>query len=321
MAINIDSQDLVNYPGNVKRVTLDQDSVVPIGFEGDEQFMLSFSTTAYSDNVARTRIQTYYVTNFKSGWCKSSGFAGTKFALDSTHCSLEVKIDSTVSGVSGGYYRITLDHDDGVPIDAEVVADDMELKVRALADTLNTADTGYRLAYMNSSVEFIGGRFWVVSGSLSEHYTGSNKSSVRVRESSVNDCSEILGFNLSTSSEVLDSVSIKEALVLTTFSGSVTTSGTSQITINQSVGAAANDCMIITDGTNTDYFQVEGVTGGTIIDFDAAKITHDYIANNAKVQLLREQDPDADPTLWFDNVDKITRHGIKTMVNQIDYSS
>jgi hypothetical protein len=42
MAINVDTQDLVNYPGTVKRVTVDQEQVVPSGYEGDEQFMLSF---------------------------------------------------------------------------------------------------------------------------------------------------------------------------------------------------------------------------------------------------------------------------------------
>ena len=69
MAINIDTQDLVNYPGTVKRVTVDQEQVVPQGYEGDEQFMLSFSTTAYSDNTARTRIQDNYVTYFiKEEW-------------------------------------------------------------------------------------------------------------------------------------------------------------------------------------------------------------------------------------------------------------
>ena len=59
---------------------------------------------------------------------------------------------------------------------------------------------GYKLAFMNSSVEFIAGRFWIVSGSVGEYYTGTNKSSVRVRESSVNDCSALLGFNLPFSS-------------------------------------------------------------------------------------------------------------------------
>lgn len=320
MAINIDTQDLDNYPGNVKRVSIDQTSVVPQGYEGDEQFMLNISTSAYSDNVNRTRIQDYYVTSFKTGWCKSSGFAGTKFALDSTHNSLEVRIDSTTSGISGGYYRITLDHNNGIPIDADVVAADMETKIRAIAGNLGTADIGYRIAYLNSTVEFTGSRFWIVSGSLSAYYSGANKSAVSVRSSVVNDCSELLGFNLSTTSEIEDSWSVKEALVLTTFSGS-TASGIEQITINQSVGAVVNDCMAITDGTYTDYFQITNVVGDTTIHFNSDTVNHDYTASKTKVQLLRVQDPNTTPTLWFDNVDKIIRHGIKTMMNQIDYSS
>lgn len=320
MAINIDTQDLSLYPGNVKRVTVDQESVVPQGFEGDEQFMLSFSTTAYSNNTNRTAIQDYYITNFRAGWCKSSGFTGQAFALDASNCSLEVKVDATVSGIDSGYYRITLDHDGGLPIDGEVVASDMETKIRALADTLATADEGFRLAYLNAVVEFTGGRFWIVSGSVGQFYSGSSRSSVRVRASQVNDCSAILGFDLSMSSESLDDVTIKEALVTTTISGS-TASGTSTISLNQAVGVSANDCMSITNGTNTEYFQVTAVPTNTSVQFDASTISYDYEADSAKVQLLREQDPDADPALWFNDVDKITRHGVKTIINQIDYSS
>ena len=36
---------------------------------------------------------------------------------------------------------------------------------------------------------------------------------------------------------------------------------------------------------------------------------------------LREQDIDADPYLWLDTIDKITRHGVKVIMSQIDYSS
>ena len=319
MAINVDTQDLVNYPGNIKRVTADQESVVPQGYEGDEQFMSSFSTTAYSNIDTRTRIQTYYITSFKAGWCKSSGFKGTTFALDATHCSLEVKIDATTSGISDGYYRITLEHNNGLPINSEVVAADMETKIRALASSFGSADMGFKLAYMNAVVEFTNGRFWIVSGSLGKYYSGANKTSVRVRASAVNDCSSVLGFDIPSTSELMDSQSIKEALVLTTFSGSIV-SGAGQITINQNIGATVDDCMLITDGTTTDYFQVESVVDGIIINFDGNTVHNDYIMNKAKVQLLREQDPDADPALWFNDIDKITRHGIKTIINQIDYS-
>ena len=135
MAINVDTQDLVNYPGNVKRVTVDQEQVVPQGYEGDEQFMLSFSTTAYSNNVNRTRIQDNYVTHFKAGWCKSSGFAGSsgKFLLTSSANSLKVKLDSTVSGTDGsGYYTVALGYNTDVTArDGEVIAADLENKIRA----------------------------------------------------------------------------------------------------------------------------------------------------------------------------------------------
>ena len=319
MAINVDTQDLINYPGNVKRVTIDQESVVPQGYEGDEQFMLSFSTSAYSENVARVAIQDLYITDFKAGWSKSSGFSGNKFALDSTHRALEVKIDSTTSGISDGYYRIMLEHSDGIPADAEVVAADIETKIRAIADNLEGEDVGYRLAYMNASVEFKGGRFWFVSGSLGAYYSGANKSSVKVRPSALLDCSELLGFNLATDSETVDSLGVKEALVLTDYVA--TASGVGAITISANIGAVVNDCMVITDRVNHEYFQITDVTGGTSIEFDRSKVTNDYDMLKTKVQLLREQDPDADPTLWMADVDKITRHGIKTMINQIDYSS
>lgn len=322
MAINIDSQDLLSYPGNVKRITVDQASIVPSGYAGDEQFVLSFSTSAYSDNVNRTRIQTYYITSFKAGWCKSSGFAGTKFALDSAHNSIEVRIDATTSGIAGsGYYRVTLDHNDGIPLDGEVVAKDIENKLHAIADTLAVEDTGYRLAYLNSTVEFTGGRFWIVSGSVGQYYAGTNRSSVKVRASQVNDCASILGFDLSVDSESLSSVSIKEAMLITTFSGTANPTGTATIGLNQAVGAITNDCMAITNGTDTEYFQVTGTPSNTTIQFDATKVSSDYLAYGSKVQLLRAQDPDAIPYLWYDSVDKITRHGVKTIINQVDYSS
>lgn len=322
MAINIDTQDLTNYPGIVKRVVVDQEQIVPQGFEGDEQFLLSFSTTAYSDNVARTRIQDYYITYFKAGWCKSSGFAGSsgKFGLSSTANSLKIKLDSTVSGADGsGYYTITLGYNaDETLRDGEVIASDMEEKIRALADTLNSADSGFRLAYMNATVEYRQGRFWIISGSLSRYYSGENKSSVSIIPAASNDATIVLGFDLSTTSESLDSVAIKEALLASDY----TISGTS-MTISTSVGAVEGDCLMITDRTNTDYFQLTAspTGGGTALAFAGTAIKHNYTNGEAKVQLLREQDPDADPTLVFGDIDKITRHGVKTMISQIDYSS
>lgn len=321
MAINIDTQDLVNYPGTVKRVTVDQSSLVSQGSEGDESYVMSFSTTAYSNVTSRTAIQTLYITNFKSGWCRSSGFAGTanKFALTASGNTIGVKLDSTVSGTGGtGYYDVVLDYNaDGTPISGETIAEDMEIKIRALADDLETADIGNRLAYLNASVEYEDGYFWIVSGSMGSSYTGSAKTAVAVSSGSSNDASTILGFNLSVSSESLESIAVTEALLATDY----TVSGTT-LSVSQNMGASSGDCLMITDGTNTDYFQLVSAPtgGGNTFTFSSTAITNSYTSGAAKVQLLREQDPMASPKLWHDNVDSVVRFGIKTIVNQIDYS-
>ena len=317
--INVDVQDLENFPGNVKRVSIDQVSVVPSGAEGDEKYLFKFSTTAYSDITARTVIPDYYVTDFKSGWARSSGFTGNsgQFNLTASANSLLIKIDSTVSGTSNGYYEIILDYNvDGTPLSGDSIAEDLEVKIRALGDNLNTADASYKLAYKNVSVEYKDGKFWIVSGSVSKFYTGNNRSYVDVISGTTNDALAVLGFDLKINSAILNSMSINEALVTSGY-----TTGTSGITIDQNIGAVEGDCLLITDRTNSDYFQLDGnPVGGVALTFSSTAITHNYGANVTKVQLLREQDPDSGPTPWFTDIDKITRHGIKTMINSIDFS-
>ena len=327
MAISIDTQDLVNYPGVTKRVSIDLESIVPLGSEGDEKFVLSATTSAYSDNTARTAIQDLYVTEMKSGWCKSSGFAGSsgKFYIDDTHKSLRVKIDATVSGTDGsGYYTITLTpNDDGTPITGEVVAAELEENIRALAYTLETADTGFFASYRNASVEYKNGKFWVVSGSISPYYSGNNRSSVVVASGTVNDCTEVLGFDLPTTSYSLANVAVKETLLNQDY-----TAGTDTLNVNTGTGATAGKVFMITDGSGTpEYFTALSGTNDTTIKvatvvangYDA--ITGNYYAGKAKIQLLREQDPESVPTNWFTSMDQLVRFGIKTISNQIDYSS
>jgi hypothetical protein len=316
---------LDNYPGVTKTVTLDQSSVVLAGEEGDEQYVLKFSTTAYSDNNSNTAIQTMYITDFRNGWCKSSGFAGSsgKFDLDSTHNQLKVKLDATVSGTDGnGYYTITLEYNqDETPISGEAIAADMEEKIRAIS--LETADTGFALSYLNASVWFQDNKFYITSGSVGEYYTGDNRSSVRVAAASSNDCSAELGFNLEMNSETMSSVAVREAIL-----GADYTTNTTPLTIGAGTGATAGDCFVITDGTNTDYFTVlSGTTSTSLVVPTSANngyvgIAHSYTtASGAVLQKLRRQDPDGEPTMWFNDIDSITRFGLKSIINQIDYSS
>lgn len=321
MATTITVYDLENFPDNSKTLTIDQKSVLPIGAEGDEKWVLSFVTTAYSDISESTAIQDIYIQEIKTGWLKSSGFVGTggKFTIGSNSKQLKIKIDNSAGAVDGGgYYTITLD--EGVNLTAKAIAEDMETKIRAL--TLVTADVGYKLAYMNASVEYEGGKFWIISGSVSPYYTGTTRSSVKVAQAGGDICYQTLGFNLSVDSETIAGTDIKEAMIAQPY-----TTNTTPLTINAGTSAAAGDCFMITDGTNTDYFTAISGTTETVIQVCThannayVGIDHNYTTSGTMVQRLREQDPDQAPVAYYDTVDGITRWGIKSIINEIDFSS
>lgn len=326
MAISINVQDLDNYPGTVKRVSIDLESIVPLNMEGDEQFVLNASTSAYSDNTLRTTIQDLYVTEMRAGWCKSSGFAGAsgKFYVDDTHKSLKIRMDATASGTDGsGYYTVTLTpNDDSTPITGEVIAVELEEKIRALADTLETPDIGFYSSYRNASVEYKNGKFWIVSGSVGAYYSGNNRTSVVVAPADTNDCSEVLGFDLPTTSHALSSVAVKETLLNSDY-----TTNTATLSVNTGTGATAGKAFMITDGSSIEYFTaLSGTTDSSIVVATTTNngytaINNNYSANKAKIQLLREQDPESVPTSWYTSIDQLVRFGIKTIANQIDYSS
>jgi hypothetical protein len=328
MALNVDTQDLDNYPGTTKRVSVDQESIVPAGFEGDEQYVINVSTTAYSDNTNNTTIQDLYIMDFKAGWCKSSGFAGSagKFDVDSTHYKLNVKMDNSTttsgSSIGNGYYEIELAYnDDDTPITGEALAADIEEKIRAIS--VDTEDTGFALSYLNASVDYTNGRFWIISGNMGSYFTGDNRTSVRVLPAATMDCSAELGFNLPIDSETSAAVSIKETSLASNY-----TTNTTPMSISPGTGVTTGDALSITDGVNTDYFvAISGTTDTSVVVPTSGNngfigINNSYTTTSgARVQILREQDPDGTPEIYHDNVDSIVRFGIKTMINQIDYSS
>jgi len=328
MALNIDTQDLQNWPGNVKRVTLDQSNIVLTGQEGDEQFVLSFSTSAYSDNTNRTAIPDLYVTTMKTGWCKSSGLTGVggKFTLTSSAHSLKINIDYTTNSGTGsgdGFYIIDLIYNmDSTPISGEVIADDLQLKIRALANNLHVDDEGLQLSYLNASVEYKNGKFFITSGSVGEYFNGINRTSVLVSAADDNNASVVLGFDLSINSMDIDAISVKEVLVASPYVG-----GTGSLTIAPGTGVSVGDCLMITDGNNKEYFTAISGTAdpiislATLLDNGYIGITNSYASLISKVQILREQDTEVVPNFYHTTIDNICRHGIKTLINQIDYSS
>ena len=325
MAVNVTVYDLDNYPDNSKTVTTDQKTLVPVGYEGDEQWVLSFTTSAYSDNTDRIAIQDIYVREIKAGWLKSSGFTGSggKFTLVSGSSNqLKIKLDNSAGQTAGGgYYVVELTA--GVNLTGDAIADDLQTKIRALpSDTnWNTADSGYQLSYINAMVDFADGRLKIISGHVGQYYTGTQRSSVDVAKYSADTCYENLGFDLSITSESIAGISAKEALLASNY-----TTDTASMIIGVGTGVVNGDCMLITDGTNTDYFQVITVSGVILtVPTNGVNgfigISNSYTAGVSKVQLLKEQDPEQVPTAYHDTVDSITRWGISSMVSQIDFSS
>jgi len=325
MAQSITVYDLENYPDNAKTITLDQKSIVPAGQEGDEKWVLSFVTTAYSDNTDHTDISDLYVQEMRGGWLKSSGFVGTggKFTIGASSKQLKIKLDNVTGAVGeGGYYVITLTT--GVNLTGDAIAADMETQIRALPDDASwvAGDAGFKLSYISCTVEYKEGRFWIISGSVSAYYTGVSRSSVKVAKVDGDTSYETLGFDLSIDSESIAGVAVKEALVTSDY-----TTDNTPLDIAAGTGVVAGDALFITDGTNTDYFTaISGTTDTSVVVpisgvNSYVGITHSYSQDTSMVQILRKQDPENEPVSYYETVDSITRRGIINIVNQIDFSS
>jgi hypothetical protein len=182
----------------------------------------------------------------------------------------------------------------------------------------SVSDDGFILAYRNCSVEFANGKFKIISGSISTYYTGTIKTAVAVVSGTGNDCTSMLGLDLYISSEDIANTSVKESLVVQDypFGGDYT-----KLYIQTGTGVQTGEVMVIKDISNTEYFRVDGVLTDSVVTVTSGILTNTYTADNAKVQVLRVQDPEAQPASPFESVDAVARYGIKHTVNQIDYSS
>ena len=319
MAITVNLYDLENYPDNPKRGTVDVVQMVPTGYRGDEQYVLKFSTTAYSDVENKTSIADIYIQEMACGWAKSSGFTGMagKFTITSSTNKLRVNIDGATSGSYAGFYEIILE--EGVNLTGESIAADIEAKLRDV--TLAAEDASKSLAYKNCVCTYRNGRFMIQSGSVSNSYVGSNKSSVKVfTQPFAESATETLGFDKGVDSEYIATTSIKEVVTTSNY-----TVGSSTLAVGNGLGVVAGDALSITDGVNTDYFvAVSGTTDISIhvpnqSEHNFNAISNDYIAGS-KVQLMRSVDPEMEPVSALSTVDMVCRWGVMSLINQIDFS-
>lgn len=310
MATNITVKDLDSYPGVSKTITVDQKTLVPTGAQGDEKWVMSFVTTAYSDNTALTAIQDIYVQEFSTGWAKSSGLVSLGSSITiSGGAAFEISIDGS------NWYDVSLTGDTYGP---DSLADHIQTVIRAIPTTsgIGWSAVDDQLAFKNSMVEYVNQKFYIISGNVSEFYTGSSKSSVDVRVNGVDPLYKNLGFDLGVTSEEVATREVKESLVITSC-GSTSVA----IVVNTMTGLVAGDPMAISDSTNTEYFIAASGTSNNNIVISSGTLTNSYTANETKVQKLRLQDPDQKPVNYHSTVDSIMRWGIMSTLNQIDFSS
>lgn len=311
MAVNVSVYDLVNYPDNSKTVTVDIRQVTPIGYEGDEQWVVSCTTTAYSDNTNRTAIADIYIQNQRSGWAKSMIVNGPFTIVSGSNQEFKIKMDADPTWRT---VNITADTYSG-----DSLAEHLEEEIRALNDSVSAT---YQLAYMNASVEYEDGRFKIVSGSVSNRYTGTNRSSVVV-DSTANSA-HYLGLDFPMTSIMLAGFEAKEGRVDTSYTAGATTLNVKEYTWSDAATVSGSVFAITSDNSSWEYFLC---TGGTVSALTIAGLhgsgglVNSYNDNDKIVMFNGPQDPEATPSPWYDDLDGIVRWGVKTLSNQIDYSS
>jgi hypothetical protein len=303
MATNVTVYDLENYPDNNKTVVVDHKQVVTTQGAGDETWVLSASTTATASGSAS--IQDVFINKFVVGWSKSTGFSQGPYTINSGQKNLKVSINGSTAR------EISLT-ESVVPVSGDDVAADMQTQINALAAT-GGAEAG-NLAFKNAWVTFDDGRFIIQSGSPATYYIGSNRSSVVVSAGASNDVSSHLGFFAQVYSQAIASRTINETYLSWPV---VSASGWTYVEVNDETIASAGDCIVVTDGTNSEYRYVSSVATGKI-NINAA-LSNSYAANS-RVQTLREQDPESNPVSVFESIDDASRFAVSSLVNQIDFS-
>ena len=309
MAINSTVYDLEGYPENSKTVTTDILKVVPVGAQGDEKFILTCRTTAYSNFTDKTSIDDIFIQEFLCGWAKSSGFVGPVFTLDNSHKELKIKIDGVASFQT---IELTI----GSNLTGDTIAADIQAKLRALADVAS-GPVENNLGYKNCRCSFADSRFIIKSGTISKLLSGTGASSVEIDTSG--NASAILGFDLPVQSISLAGTDIREVM------SSAYTADSPTLVVDSGLSCSAGDALYITDGAHTDYFTVlSGTTETVLIVPTSSGNGFEGIANSydagSKVQKLRYNDPGYYPESCLKSIDDAVTWGILSLANQIDFS-
>ncbi len=316
MAVNVTTRDIVNFPGGTaKTVTVDVIQAVPKGSsEGDELWLMSTTTTATASGGGS--IANIFKNEMLRGFYRSSGIITGPFTIVAP-TKIKVAIDEAIG--SGVDITIT----PGTNLPGADLAQDLENLIQAQGVIGGGGSKVGNLSYLNAQVRFTNGKLQIESGTLSNTFTGTNRSSVVLAApDSGTNAFITLGFNLGASSETLAGRQLAETSMASNYgSGNI-------ISVASTVNMAAGDAIQVKSATQSQLVIISGAgTGDGLSAGEIRFVTSSGADSNLNFlpqsgDLVRKyHNLDAEnPSSPVDTMDELYRFGIDSIVNQIDYS-
>lgn len=317
MAVNVTVRDIVNFPGGTpKTITLDITQIIPAAGnpEGDEIWVSSATTTATASGASA--IQNVFKNEMLRGFLRGTPPASTLIDVG-VSSGFKVAIDETI----GNGIDIILDvGNNRLAVD---VAQDIEDKIRLLAEIGLGGGKEGNLSYLNVQVRFINGVFSIESGTVTDKFTGVGRSSIAIAApDSGTDIRKLLGLHLIISSEQLATRQLAETSLASDYSsGDI-------ITVNSTAGFNAGESLQIRDENNSQIVIISGsgvsdnlaaadirfiTQSGGIVGLSTAYSTGSQVRKFHPIDV-------ANPVSAVNTVDQLYRFQIDSMVNQIDFS-
>jgi hypothetical protein len=317
MAINVTIRDIINFPGGTaKTITLDIAQIVPTGGtpEGDEIWVTSSTTTATASGGGS--IQNIFKNEMKRGYLR--GVPPATALLDiPADARFKVAIDELIgSGVD-----ITLT--EGTNVLSSDVAQDIETQIKNQSVIGGGGAKIGNLSYLNAQVRFNNGVFSIESGTVTDRFTGSGRSSIIIDAPDLGtDVRQTLGLHLTVSSELLAARQLAETALAVDYTvGDI-------VEVVSTAGFTAGSAFEIRDTVNNQLVVISGAgvgdgLGVSEIRFVSVSGVGFGLANTyATGAQLRKFHPidQPDPVSAISTVDQLYRFQIDSMVNQVDFS-
>ena len=317
MAVNVTVRDIVNFPGATpKTITVDIAQIVPVGGNPEGELIWVTSTTTTATASGGGAIQSIFKNDMKRGYIRSSGLTAGLLNVPSNY-GIKVAIDEDIS--AGINIQLTA----GNNLLLEDIAQDIENSIHAQAKIGGGGSKVGDLSYLNAQVRVMNGRFSIESGTVTDTFTGTGKSSVAIGAPGLGltDARALLGFDIPISSEQLASRQIAETSLASAYSSG------DLLELNSIGGFSAGDPIQIRDTTHSQVVLVSGTgTAGGLtvsqlrfvtVSGQSTGLANTYSAGALVSKFHPVDNPD--PVSAVTTVDALYRFQIDSLVNQINF--